>query len=60
LIRKIAELDQMELELDKQFETHQQQISTLLTDEQRVLFDRFGGLGMGPGFGMGYFPRCWR
>ncbi|MGB2906565.1 MAG: hypothetical protein WBB73_05665 [Candidatus Aminicenantaceae bacterium] len=51
---KIAELDQMELELDKQFEIHQQQISTLLTDEQRVLFDRFGGLGMGPGFGMGY------
>jgi len=50
---KIAELDQMELELDKQFEIHQQQISALLTDEQKVLFDRFGGLGMGPAFGMG-------
>ena len=51
---KIAELDQMELELDNQFEAHQRQISALLTDEQKVLFDRFGGLGMGPAFGMGY------
>jgi hypothetical protein len=51
---KIAELGQMELELDNQFEAHQQQISALLTDEQKVLFDRFGGLGMGPAFGMGY------
>lgn len=51
---KIAELDQMELEFDNQFEAHQQQISALLTDEQKVLFDRFGGLGMGPAFGMGY------
>jgi len=50
---KIAELDQMELELDKQFEIHQQQISALLTDEQKVLFDRFGGLGMGAGAGYG-------
>jgi hypothetical protein len=49
-----AELDRMELELDERFEAHQQQIRGLLTDEQKVLFDRFGGLGMGPDFGMGY------
>jgi hypothetical protein len=49
-----AELDRMELELDKRFEVHQQQIRGLLTDEQKVLFDRFGALGMGPDFGMGY------
>ena len=51
---QIAELDQMELELDQRFEAHQQQIRGLLTAEQKVLFDRFGGLGMGPDFGMGY------
>ncbi len=51
---KISELDQLELELDKQFETHQQQIRSQLTEDQKVLFDRFGGLGMGPAFGMGY------
>ncbi len=51
---KIAELEQMELELDDRFDAHQQQIRGLLTDEQKVLFDRFGGLGMGPEYGMGY------
>jgi hypothetical protein len=59
---KLAELDQMEKELDKRFDTHQQQIRSLLTDEQQVLFDRFGGLGMGPAFGMGYgagYGRAW-
>ena len=51
---KIDELDQMELEFDKQFSAHQQQIRGLLTDNQKVMFDRFGGLGMGFGLRLGY------
>ena len=50
----IAELERMESELDKKFMAHQQQIREMLTDTQKVMFDRFGGLGIGFGRGMGY------
>lgn len=51
---KGSALEMLEMELDKAYDTHQQQIRTLLTDEQKVIFDEFGGLGMGVGLGGGY------
>jgi hypothetical protein len=53
---KSAQIDELELELEKMFTTHQTQIRDLLTDEQKALFDQWGGLGLGMagmGFGMG-------
>lgn len=46
---KLNELDRMESELDKKYMVYQQQIRSLLTDEQKVMFDRSGGLDMGAG-----------
>ena len=54
---KLAQIDKLEMELEQMFMDHQGQIRDLLTDEQKVLFDRWGGLGFGMagmGFGMGY------
>ncbi len=50
---KIAELTELEMELENRFLAHDQKIRELLTDEQKVLFDRWGGLGMGYGPGWG-------
>jgi len=50
---KLKELDSLELEMDKKWEEHQAQVRSLLTDDQKVLFDRFGGLGLGAGWGPG-------
>jgi len=58
---KLKAVTQLEDELEKRFLAHQDQIRGLLTDKQKVLFDEFGGLGMGPamgielGFGRGNF-----
>ncbi len=59
---KLDQLDAMELELEKKWVVHQSQIRDLLTDEQKVMFDQWGGLGlswgrmdgMGPGMGMDF------
>jgi hypothetical protein len=51
---KGSALEMLEMELDKAYDTHQQQIRALLTDKQKVIFDQFGGLGMGVGLGGGY------
>ncbi len=56
---KLKELDGLELEMDKKWDEHQAKVRSVLTDEQKVLFDRYGGLGMGlgPGAGYGAAPR---
>lgn len=51
---KLKELEALELEMDKKWDEHQARIRTVLTDEQKAVFDRYGGLGLGPGFGAGY------
>jgi len=51
---KLKELDALEREMDKMWEAHQNQVRSVLTDDQKVLFDRFGGLGLGSGPGAGY------
>jgi Spy/CpxP family protein refolding chaperone len=68
---KIEQIDKLEMELEQKFTDHQNQIRDLLTDEQKVVFDRWGGLGLGMrgmglgmGLGMGYgyargFSRAW-
>ena len=56
---KLKELDALEREMDKIWVAHQNQVRSVLTDDQKVLFDRFGGLGLGlgPGAGYGAAPR---
>jgi Spy/CpxP family protein refolding chaperone len=55
---KLQELDQLEAEMDEMYLAHQDQIGGLLTDEQRVLYESWGGLGLGwgpeAGLGLGY------
>jgi Spy/CpxP family protein refolding chaperone len=48
---RIEALSEVELELEKKYLDHRAQIRELLTQEQRVIFDRFGGLGLGWGWG---------
>lgn len=53
---KLAQIDKLEQDLDEKFLAHQNQVRELLTDEQKAVFDRWGGLGLGMGgmgFGMG-------
>ncbi len=50
---KLKELDALELELDKLWDAHQGKVRSVLTDDQKILFDRYGGLGLGPGWGAG-------
>jgi hypothetical protein len=51
---KFAELTELENEIEKRYLAHDQEIRELLTDEQKVLFDRWGGLGLGMGYGPGW------
>jgi hypothetical protein len=51
---KLKELDGLEVEMDKKWEEQQAKVRSVLTEEQKVLFDRYGGLGLGPGPGGGY------
>ena len=46
---KIDQISKLEVEFEQKFMAHQAQIRDLLTDEQKVLFDRWGGLGLGWG-----------
>lgn len=46
---KMNQIDKLESELREKFITHQKQIRDLLTPEQKVLFDRWGGVGLGWG-----------
>lgn len=56
---KLKDLDGLELEMDKKWDDHQAKVRSVLTDEQKALFDRIGGLGtgMGPGASYGTAPR---
>jgi Spy/CpxP family protein refolding chaperone len=56
---KIKELDRTEAELDKRYLDHRNEIRSVLTEDQRAVFDRTGGLGLGwgPGWGAGMAPR---
>jgi Spy/CpxP family protein refolding chaperone len=50
-------IDALEIELEEKSMAHENQIRALLTEEQKVLFDHWGGLGYGSGamgLGMGY------
>lgn len=50
-------IDNLELALEKKYMEHDNKIRSLLTDEQKVLFDQWGGLGYGLGsMGMGMAP----
>jgi hypothetical protein len=50
-------LDGLDIEIEKAYQDHWNEIRNVLTEEQRVLFDRYGGLGMGLGFGRGMNPK---
>jgi hypothetical protein len=50
-------LDKVDAELEKAYQEHWNEVRNLLDERQRIIFDRFGGLGMGAGWGMN--PR-WR
>jgi len=50
-------LDRVEVEFEKAYQGHRSEVRNLLDEEQRILFDRFGGLGMGLGLGRGTNPR---
>lgn len=58
----IAQIENMSLELEQKYFDHRNQIRGILTDEQKVMFDRWGGLGFGlgrmggMGLGLGYGP----
>ena len=58
---KLKEIESVEAELDKRYESHWNKVRSVLTDDQKVLFDRYGGLGLGlgwgPGRGAGMAPR---
>ena len=45
---------QLQEELYASFRDHRDEVKSLLTDEQKVQFDRWGGLGLGSGNWMGY------
>jgi Spy/CpxP family protein refolding chaperone len=51
---KRDEIYALEKELDGKKLDHRSQIRGILTEEQRVIFDRSGGLGMGRGMGAGH------
>jgi Spy/CpxP family protein refolding chaperone len=60
---KQEEVDLLSDEMEKRYMAYQTEIRGLLTDEQKLLFDRWGsiGYGLGPrypmGLGMGFGPR---
>ncbi len=58
---KLKELEALEIEMDKKWEEHRAKVRSVLTDDQKALFDRYGGLGLGlgwgPGAGYGAAPR---
>jgi len=69
---KISQIEKLSLELEQKYLAHRDQIRELLTDEQKAMFDRWGGLGLGfgrmdgMGSGLGYgrgigrgFDRGW-
>lgn len=51
---ELKKIQGIETELDKKYEEHWNQVRSLLTEEQRVFFDRSGGLGLGLGMGYGW------
>lgn len=53
----LAELDRIEMNLEKAYRGHWNEVRGLLDEGQRVAFDRYGGLGLGLGWGRGANPR---
>jgi len=54
---QIETLNEVDMELEKKYLGHRTQIRNLLTEQQRVIFDRFGGLGLGQGWDLALRPR---
>jgi hypothetical protein len=50
-------LDGIDLKLEDAYEKHWTEVRGLLDEEQKAYFDRFGGLGLGHGWGRGVNPR---
>ena len=53
----LAKLDEIERNLEKAYQDHRNDVRNLLNEEQRVAFDRYGGLGLGLGWDRGTSPR---
>jgi hypothetical protein len=53
----VAALDKIEGEMEKAYQDHRSEVRNLLDEEQQAFFDRFGGLGLGLGWGEGANPR---
>jgi len=47
-------LDKVDAELEKAYQEHRNEVRNFLDEQQRIIFDRFGGLGMGPGWDLGW------
>ena len=41
-------LDGVDREIEKAYQAHKDEVRKLLNEEQKILFDRYGGLGIGP------------
>jgi len=52
-----AELNKIDAEIEKAYQAHWNDVRSLLDEKQRILFDRFGGLGLGFGWGRSMTPR---
>lgn len=48
------EINLLQKDLEARFQDHQNDIKAILTEDQRDLFERWGGLGLGVSNGMGY------
>jgi len=51
------EMEKAEAELEKAYQAHRNEIRGLLSEDQKALFDRAGGLGLGLGWDTGMTPR---
>lgn len=45
-------LDGIDIKIEKAYQDHRNEVRNLLNEEQKILFDRYGGLGMGLDRGM--------
>ncbi|MBN2198228.1 MAG: hypothetical protein JW747_00090 [Candidatus Aminicenantes bacterium] len=47
----LQKINELEMEIEKAFRAHRDQVRNLLDEKQRAVFDRYGGLGLGPVWG---------